>query len=111
MIINPRFLDEFGVLFHVDVIDFDNDEQITEHATTLADEVAEWPQAAEILRQLQFIIETQQTADVGQLSRATDLDWYMNKGSTSLLFDILTAIRDRLTLSLKHPAELVLRRC
>ena len=101
MIINPKFLSEFGILFHDDVLHFDNDEQIMEHVATLADEAAEWPQAAEILRQLQFIIESRRTAEVVQLRRATNIDWYANKGSTSLLFDILAAIRDRLALSLK----------
>jgi hypothetical protein len=102
MNINPKFLDEFGILFHVDVLDFANDEQIMEHAATLADEVAEWTQAGEILGQLQYIIETRQTTEVAQFRRATNLDWFMNKGSTSLLFDILAAIRDRLALSLKR---------
>ena len=47
MNVDPQFLNEFGILFHVDVIDFGNDEQIMERATTLADEAADWPQAAE----------------------------------------------------------------
>src|SRR5579862_9631058 len=103
MNVDPQFLKEFGILFHVDVIDFGNDEQIMEHATTLADETADWPQAAEILRQLQSITETRQRADVAQFRRATDLDWYADEGSTILLFDILATIRDRLALSLKQP--------
>jgi hypothetical protein len=102
MNVDPRFLKEFGILFHVDVIDFGDDEQIMEHATTLADETAGWPQAAEILRQLQSITETRHRADVAQFRRATDLDWYADEGSTNLLFDILAAIRDRLALSLKQ---------
>ncbi|MBM4304674.1 MAG: hypothetical protein FJ112_10165 [Deltaproteobacteria bacterium] len=65
-------------------------------AISVADMVASWPEASSIRIQLDQILATRTAQNVQAFVQTTNVDWLLDAKTTSLLFQLLTTIRDRL---------------
>lgn len=104
MIIDARFLREFDLRFNSDLIHFNDHERMIEDAETVAMTVADWPEAQQILTQVDYVLQTRQPKEVLQFIDTTLFDWYFDEKATALLFEILTALRNQLAASIQKKA-------
>ena len=105
MIIDSKFLDEFNLWFNHDLIRWDDRPRMMQDAFWIADRVAGWLQANEILQQLDFVLEMQRPDEVLPFIEKTWVDWNADEATETLFFEILALIRDCLAELLKRPAS------
>lgn len=104
MIIHARFLREFDLWFNGDLIHINDHERMMEDAESVAMTVSDWPDAKEILTQIDYVLDTRKSEEILQFINTTLYDWYFDEKETQLLFEILTTLRNQLVTSLQDKA-------
>lgn len=101
MMIDTRFLREFNLWFNGDLIHFNDHARMMEDAESIAMTVSDWPDAKEILTQIDYVLDTRKSEEIVQFINITSFDWCFDEKSTALLFEILTELRNQLAASLQ----------
>jgi len=97
MSISQKFLNEFDLHFNVDIIEIDNHAWMMDEAALLGDTVEGWSDARDVREDLEYILSTKKISSVMPFIEKTGVDWLADPETTTLFFETITTIRDRIT--------------